>query len=299
MITTQRQNIFVETEMTTMTTRDIGRVVRTPPPAPGFIGEGHTAVEVVNPADFPRNDPFIVLMDDRVDLPPGGRAGGAHPHAGFEIATFLVEGELRDRDEGVLRAGDVMWTTAGSGVIHNEDVEAFGKTRILQLWMTLPSAERWSRPRFAHMTRDAAPVRQEPGVSARIYSGRSGDIETAAHTYLPLTMIDIQMDARRSFEQSLPASFNGFVYVLDGEVKAGTKTLVAGEVGRLAEGDASTSGALHFETGDVGARVILYAGERQRTPIVMHGPFVGETRADLMRVSQAYIQGKLPRVSEL
>ncbi len=285
--------------MTTMMTREIGRVVRTPPPAPGFIGEGHTAVEVVNPADFPRNDPFIVLMDDRVDLPPGGRAGGAHPHAGFEIATFLVEGELRDRDEGVLRAGDVMWTTAGSGVIHNEDVEAFGKTRILQLWMTLPSAERWSRRRFAHMTRDAAPIREEPDVSARIYSGRSGEIEAVAHTYLPLTMIDIHMEARRSFEQTLPASYNGFVYVLDGEVTVGTKALVAGQVGWLAEVDPSTSGDLRFETGDVGARMILYAGERQRTPIVMHGPFVGETRADLMRVSQAYIQGKLPRVSEL
>ena len=149
------------------------------------------------------------------------------------------------------------------------------------------------------MARDAAPLRQEPGVSARVYSGRSGQIDAPAHTYLPLTMIDIHMDARRSFEQSLPPSFNGFVYVLDGEVKAGTKTLVAGEVGWLAEADAPTSGALHFETGDVGARIVLYAGERQRTPIVMHGPFVGETRADLMRVSQAYIQGKLPRVSEL
>ena len=285
--------------MTTMTTRDIGRVVQTHPPAPGFIGEGHTAVQVVSPADFPRNDPFIVLMDDRVDLPPGSHAGGAHPHAGFEIATFLVEGELRDRDEGVLRGGDVMWTTAGSGVIHNEEVESFGKTRILQLWMTLPSAERWSRPRFTHMARDTAPVRLEPGISARVYSGRSGQIEAPAHTYLPLTMIDIHMDARRSFEQSVPASFNGFVYVLDGEVRAGTKTLVAGEVGWLADVDASASGELHFETGERGARVMLYAGERQRTPIVMHGPFVGETRADLMRVSQAYVQRKLPRVSEL
>jgi redox-sensitive bicupin YhaK (pirin superfamily) len=257
------------------------------------------AVEVVNPPDFLRNDPFIVLMDDRVDLPPGGRAGGAHPHAGFEIATFLVEGELRDRDEGVLRGGDVMWTTAGSGVIHNEDVAAFGTTRILQLWMTLPNAERWSRPRFAHMARDAAPVRHEPGVSARVYSGRSGQIEVPAHTYLPLTMIDIHMDARRSFEQNVPASFNGFVYVLDGEVKAGTKTLVAGQVGWLADVDTSISGDLHLETREHAARVMLYAGERQRTPIVMHGPFVGETRADLMRVSQAYLQGKLPRVSEL
>ena len=290
---------LMNTQMTTPTSRDIGRVVQTPPPAPGFIGEGHTAVEVVNPADFPRNDPFIVLMDDRVELSPGSHAGGAHPHAGFEIATFLVEGELRDRDEGVLRGGDVMWTTAGSGVIHNEDVEAFGKTRILQLWMTLPSAARWSRPRFAHMARDAAPVRQEPGVLARIYSGSSGNIHAPAHTFLPLTMIDIHMDARRSFQQNLPASFNGFVYVLEGEVRAGTKPLAAGQVGWLADVDTSSSGELDLATGEDGARVMLYAGERQRTPIVMHGPFVGETRADLVRVSQAYVQGKLPRVSEL
>src|ERR1043165_412177 len=94
----------------------IDRVVTTPPPKPGFIGEGHTAVMV-------ENDPFIALMDDRIDIAPGRRAGGAHPHAGFEIATFLVEGELRDRDEGTLRAGEVMWTTAGSGIVHNEDVE--------------------------------------------------------------------------------------------------------------------------------------------------------------------------------
>ena len=81
-----------------------------------------------------------MLADDRVDLPPGQRAGGPHPHAGFEILTFAVEGEARDRDEGLLRAGDVLWMTAGSGVVHNEDLEPLGKVRILQLWVTLPSA---------------------------------------------------------------------------------------------------------------------------------------------------------------
>src|SRR4051812_30173258 len=194
---------------TTTTTRGIERVVQTPPPAPGFIGEGHTAVPVINPAEFVSNDPFIVLMDDRIDLPPGRRAGEAHPHAGFEIATWVVEGELRDRDEGVLRAGDVMWTTAGSGVIHNEDVEPHGRTRILQLWMTLPSSARWSTPRFVHVARDAAPVRTEPGVVAHVYSGHSGSIEAATHTHLPLTMVDIQMQPAAAFVQDLPASYNG------------------------------------------------------------------------------------------
>lgn len=131
-----------------MPNRGIGRVVTTAPPSPGFIGEGHTAVSVVDPNEFVRNDPFILLMDDRIDLEPRREAGGAHPHGGFETVTFVVEGELRDRDEGTLKTGDILWMTAGSGVIHNENVVPLGKSRILQLWLTLPKQERWAAPRF-------------------------------------------------------------------------------------------------------------------------------------------------------
>jgi quercetin 2,3-dioxygenase len=275
--------------------RDVARVVDTPAPEPGFIGAGHTAVRVIDPNDFLENDPFIALMDDRIELATGGRAGGAHPHAGFEIATFLVEGELRDRDEGTLRAGEVMWTTAGSGVIHNEDVEPFGKSRILQLWMTTPSDKRWEKPRFTHMPADRIPERKGPGTRVRVLSGRSGDIETPASTHLPMMMLDIHMATRSSFMQEIPAGYNGFLYVLAGSITAGSKTLKEGQVGWLDAGD----GLLSIQAGPVGARAVLYAGERQRVPLVMHGPFVGETRGDLMRVSRDYTEGRLPRVSEL
>jgi hypothetical protein len=114
--------------------------------------------------------------------------------------TFAVEGEARDRDEGLLRAGDVRWMTAGSGVVRNEDVEPLGKLRILQFWMTLPSASRWAPARFAHMPHGSR--------------------------------------------------------------------------------DAVRRGA--SEGANRGAR-----------------PFVGGTRADLVRVSRAYAEGRMPRVSEL
>jgi redox-sensitive bicupin YhaK (pirin superfamily)/CheY-like chemotaxis protein len=280
-----------------VTTRDIARVVQTPPAEPGFIGEGHTAVQVVSPADFVRNDPFIALMDDRIDLAPGVHAGGAHPHAGFEIATFLVEGELRDRDEGTLHAGEAMWTTAGSGVIHNEDVEPIGKSRILQLWMTTPSAARWVQPRFAHMPLAAIPERKSPGARVRVLSGRVGDVVAPAHTHLPLTMLDIHMASRSSTGVEIPAGYNGFVYMLGGQFTVGTQLLKEGEVGWL---DAKLDeGTLSLAAGPVGGRAVLYAGERQHVPIVIHGPFVGETRADLQRVSQSYMKGQLPRVSDL
>ena len=110
-------------------------------PSAGFIGGGHTAVHAIGANHFAFNDPFIMRADDRLDLPPGSRAGGAHPHAGLEIATLVVEGELDDHDERHLRAGDVAFMTAGKGVVHGENVVPICKARILQLWVTLGQRE--------------------------------------------------------------------------------------------------------------------------------------------------------------
>jgi quercetin 2,3-dioxygenase len=255
---------------------------------------------VLQGREFARTDPFIMLADDRVNLPRGTRAGGPHPHAGFEIVTFAVAGEARDRDEGLLRAGDVLWMTAGSGVVHNEDVEPLGKLRILQLWMTLPSGSRWAPPRFAHMPLETVPVRREPGIDARVYSGTSGVVHAPSHTNLPLTLIDVRLGPDALFEQELPSSYNGFLYPIDGDIVvdgARPQRLATGQIGWLEFGGPSTM--VRLSAGKNGSRVMLYAGQRQNVPIVAHGPFVGETRADLVRVSRAYAEGRMPRVSEL
>lgn len=286
-----------------MSNRGIQSVVTTAPPSPGFMGEGHTAAAVVEPNDFAHSDPFILLMDDRIDLEPGREAGGAHPHGGFETVTFVVEGELRDRDEGTLRTGDVVWMTAGSGVIHNENVVPLGKSRILQLWLTLTRSARWSAPRFEHIARESAPVRQERGVEARVYSGRSGPVRATTHNYVPVTLVDIRLEPGAQFDQDLPDSYNGFLYVLDGAVSVGEDRtrLTAGQVGWLtdAEIETPTLSTVSITGGEDGARVMLYAGERQHVPIVQHGPFVGESRTDIIRLSELYMKGKMPRISEL
>jgi redox-sensitive bicupin YhaK (pirin superfamily) len=277
-------------------------VVTLPPSSPGFIGNGHTAVHVIGPQDFSHNDPFILLADDRLDLARGRQAGAAHPHAGFEIATLIVDGEMRDRDEGLLRAGDVVWTIAGSGVVHNEDVEPLGKVRILQLWVTSPSASRWVAPRFQRTAGENAPVRREPGVEARVYSGMSGTVHGGSHLYLPFTMVDISLMPNAEFEQTLPASYHGFLYPLDGALSAGRtdpRRLAVGQLGWLERVEGVSSTTLTLSAGPGGARVVLYAGERQGVPIVTKGPFVGETRADLTRAAQVYMEGRMPRLSEL
>ncbi|MEP7001097.1 MAG: pirin-like C-terminal cupin domain-containing protein, partial [bacterium] len=228
-------------------------------------------------------------------------AGGEHPHAGFETVTFVLEGELQDHVEGSLSAGDVQWMTAGSGVIHNEDVVPQGKTRILQLWLSLPHADRWSAPRFETVSHDNAPVRREPGVEVRVYSGNSGDAHATTKNYVPVTLADVSLQAGASVDQDLPASYNGFVYVLEGSVRVGENVapLTRGQVGWLDRTTGDSSTTLRLTAEGSGARVMLYAGEPTNIPIVMHGPFVGESRTDLMRVSSDYMTGRFPRMSGL
>ncbi|MDP9280003.1 MAG: hypothetical protein M3P00_11345, partial [Gemmatimonadota bacterium] len=172
-----------------------------------------------------------------------------------------------------------------------------------QLWLTLPHDARWAEPRFEKIARDAAPLRGESGAEARVYSGSSGSVRATTHNYVPVTLIDLRLQPGARFDQDLPDSYNGFLYVLGGDVSIGEQRtrLTVGQVGWLAESPPNASGVswLHIVAGKNGARLILYAGERQRVPIVMHGPFVGENRADIMRLSRAYLEGKLPRISEI
>jgi redox-sensitive bicupin YhaK (pirin superfamily) len=121
---------------------------------------------------------------------------------------------------------------------------------------------------------------------------------------VPVTLADMRLDAGAVVDQELPASYNGFLYVLDGSATAGDgTTLYAGQVGWLDRpglGDAPNgSSVLRITGGDTGARVVLYAGQPQGTPIVTHGPFVGGTREDLIRASRDYRAGRFERMSAL
>jgi quercetin 2,3-dioxygenase len=279
--------------------RRISRVVDVPPAAPGFVGPGHLAAPVVSPENFEMTDPFILLMDDHLDI--GNRpVGGPHPHAGFETVTLILDGAIYDRDEGgALNAGEVQWMTAGSGVIHNEDVTTKGRVRLLQLWLTLPKNARWTSPDFQAIHSDSIPVRHEPGAEIRVYSGSSRGLQSATRNRVPVTMVEIDLEPRASADQEVPASYNGFAFVIDGSVQIGETVLNTGQVGWLDRpSDAGTS-ALHVVAGESGARLILYAGQPQGDPIVAYGPFIGDSKQDIARLFTEYQEGDFPRLSDL
>ena len=287
--------------------RRIARIITVPPLAPGFVGPGHLAGMVVSPEEFARQDPFIVLMDDHLDI--GDRpVGGPHPHAGFETVTLVLDGAVYDRDEGgVINAGEVQWMTAGRGIIHGEHVATKGRVRLLQLWLTLPKAQRWTTPAFQDIHADAVPIRREPGGEVRVYSGASGGHRSATRNQVPVTLIEAVMQPNVSFDQDLPLSFNGFVFVIDGAVRVGAgddsvlvKTGQVGWLDRPEAGAAGDAGSLLRVTAmENGARLVLYAGQPQGDAIAMHGPFIGDTREDIARLYQEYGEGRFERLSHL
>ena len=282
-----------------MTQRTVARVVTVPPLAPGFVGPGHLASLVVSPEDFALTDPFILLADDHLDI--GERPlGGAHPHAGFETVTLLLEGAIHDRDEGgVINAGEVQWMTAGRGIIHGENVAARGRVRLLQLWLTLPKADRWTTPAFQDIRGEAVKVRREPGAEVRLYSGGSGACRSATRNHVPVTLAEVTLAPHAPVEQDIPLSFNGFVFVLRGAVTVGTTRLEAGQVGWLDRPDGDGASVVRATAGGDGARFVLYAGQPQHDAIVSHGPFIGDTREDIARLYSEYRAGTFTRMSEL
>lgn len=281
--------------------RRLGRRRRLPAPQLGFLGPGHTAVEVVGSSDFVATDPFVLLMDDRIDFATGRRVGEAHPHAGLETVTLPLEGGLVDRDEGTLHAGDLVWMTAGRGVVHGEHLFATGSpTRVLQLWLTLPERDRHAPPRFEVLRAAEVPLHRAPGVEARLYSGSTNGLVAATRNYVPVTLVDVRLEAGVTFEQALPGSYAGFLYPLAGEVRVGGTgaPLVVGEVGWL---DRREDGPTQLEitAGPSGARVLLYAGQRQNEPMVHRGPFVAGSETEIVRMYHDYRAGRFVPISQL
>jgi hypothetical protein len=241
------------------------------------------------------NDPFILLMDDYLDI--GDRpVGGPHPHAGFETVTLILDGAIIDRDEGgTLNAGEVQWMTAGSGIIHSEAVRTKGKVRLLQLWLILPKNKRWIAPDFQTINANEVPVHREKGTEIRVYSGSSAGLQSGTRNHVPVTMAEINLEPNTSAELDIAASYNGFAFVIDGSVRIGD----TGQIGWLDRSTDVGASVLRVVAGESGARLVLYAGQPQGDPIVSYGPFIGDSKQDLARLFAEYQWGRFPRLSEL
>lgn len=258
---------------------------------PGFLGTGHMAAQVVGSQGFAYTDPFVILMDDQLDLPGGEMAGGAHPHAGIEIYTFVLEGS----SEGA-RKGNLEVMTAGKGVIHTEEIRGKLQTRILQLWVSLPPEKRRTEPFLQSIDLEHVPVLKTENSEIRVYSGSAYGLISPLKNTTPVTLVDFCLSEQAETTQILPASYNGFVLVIEGQVRVGDTEIKAGESGWLNKSGQSGPAEITYRAGDEGARFVFYAGEPQNSPIVAHGPFVADTQDDIVGLYQAYRNGDMKHI---
>lgn len=276
-----------------MIQRTIGRITRGEFHR-GFLGEGHSAAAVVDGSNFSTTDPFIILMDDRLNLPGGQAVGGAHPHAGFETVTLVLKGDDKHWKTGTL---EIM--TAGKGIVHTEEMTDPTDMHILQLWLALPQDKRWVAPRWQELQAENAPVYKTDKLTATVYSGSSNGLTSPIQNYTPLTLVDFSLTAGATVTQELPAGYNGFAYVIEGEVQVGDKTLAAGDAGWLNSVADKGMTELLLKTTDSNARVILYAAQPHGAEIVSHGPFIGDSREDIVKLYHEYNKGQMPHLNDL
>jgi redox-sensitive bicupin YhaK (pirin superfamily) len=273
--------------------------IQTPDPHQGFLGPDHTARAVIQ-VPYPESDPFILLMDDILDKQDGEPVGGPHPHAGFETVSLLLEGEVGDAAHK-MKAGDLQMMTAGSGIIHTETIDTKTRMRLLQLWLNLPQQHRWTTPRVQDLPAAQVPTISGDGLNIRVYSGTLGGITSPLLNYTPVIIAELKLEPGVTTTQQLPASYSSFLYVIEGTVQVGAeqKALNQGQVGWLDRFSEEAASELILTAGAIGARIVLYAGQPQGDPIVSHGPFIGDTEADIKRLYGEFRQGKMEHISQV
>ncbi len=252
----------------------------------------HTAGPVLEPGAWEKNDPFLLMMEDQFQK----GAFDVHPHRGMETVTYVISGQIEHYDThsgegGVIGPGDVQWMTAGSGVEHNEVPSEGITAHSLQLWVNLPKAYKMTRPRYQNLKSEEMPVRQEEGATLRVFSGSSRGVKSSTLNYIPVTMVEMLIEPGHTVTQDLPGSYNGFIYVIEGEGTFGQNNIKAskGEVLWLSKGG---SGESEIDiTASQALRVLLYAGEPIHEPVVARGPFVMNTEREITEAFSEYRQG--------
>ncbi|MCF0049301.1 pirin family protein [Dyadobacter sp. LJ53] len=265
----------------------------------GFLGEGHQAAMLFENLDFSQTDPFILLADDHLDLSGAIPTGSAHPHAGIEIAMFIIEGKLPENGK-VLQAGDLEFLTTGSGIVHADAFNEPIKTRILQLWITLPKKERYAEPREQQLHVHTIPVQKNGNNEIRVYSGSSNGLQAPTQNHVPITIVDFHFDSGYETVQVIPATYNAFIYVISGAVAIGDgeDIISKNEIAwfSIPGKDHQDSSQIKFTGVEDGTRFVFYAGEPQHSRIVRRGPFVVDSQEEIPDLYDRYRSGKMTHV---
>ncbi len=242
--------------------------------------------------------PFLLLDEmGPADYAPGQAVGAPwHPHRGFETITYMLAGEMEHEDsvgsKGVITPGDVQWMTAGKGIIHSElptkkMMDEGGLMHGFQIWVNLPAKDKMMNPRYQDITSDDSPTIEKDGVWARVIAGECLGIESSIDTVIPITYVHVKMESGSSLDKNLDEELNGMIYVFKGEVSIEGKSVKDGSLALLSAGS-----EVKIEAKEQSEFLIL-AGPELNEPIARYGPFVMNTREEILQAIDDYQRGIL------
>jgi quercetin 2,3-dioxygenase len=275
----------------------------------GFEGEGFPVRRAFAGVDQRRLDPFIHLDQmGEVEYAPGEPKGTPwHPHRGFETVTYIIDGTFVHQDSngggGVITNGDTQWMTAGSGLLHieappEELVVSGGLFHGLQLWVNLPAREKMSPPRYQDLRGGevALLTTHDGGALLRLIAGDLDGHRGPGATRTPIAMVHATVSPGARLELPWNPGFNALVYVLNGRgtIGAGRRSIGMGQLAVFGDGDHLTLTAdEQQESRSPNLDVVILGGRPIREPVAWHGPFVMNTRAELIQAFEDFQAGRL------
>ncbi len=256
-------------------------------------------------------DPFLLLDEmGPVELGPGEAKGAPdHPHRGFETVTYMIAGKMEHRDShgnaGRLGPGDVQWMTAGAGVVHSEmpaaDFERQGgRMHGFQLWVNLPRRDKMIRPHYQEIPAAGIPTAASADGKAavRVIAGEAMGVKAVINTRTPIIYLHWTLKPGTRIVQPAPADYNAFAYAFGGEGRFGRDEKAAVErqmVMFAGDGDAVSIAAPQSAREPL--ETLLIAGLPLHEPVVRYGPFVMNTREEIIKAFEDYREGRMGEIA--
>jgi redox-sensitive bicupin YhaK (pirin superfamily) len=274
-----------------------------------YEGEGFPVRRAFAGVDLRALDPFI-HMDQmgEVEYAPGEPKGTPwHPHRGFETVTYMIDGEFQHSDSngggGLITNGDTQWMTAGGGILHIEvppehQIASGGLFHGFQLWVNLPRAQKFVAPRYQDIRAGNVALLGSPdgGALLRVIAGEVDGHTGPGSTYTPITLVHATLSPGASLTLPWRKDFNALAYVMngDGTVGAERRPVRLGQLAVYGAGDVITMTAnTAQESRSPNLDVLILGGRPIREPVAAYGPFVMNTRAELMQAFEDYQAGRL------
>ncbi len=274
----------------------------------GFEGEGFPVRRAFAGVPLEALDPFIHLDQmGAVDYGPGEPRGTDwHPHRGFETVTYMLDGTFQHQDShgggGVITDGATQWMTAGGGILHIETppeelVVSGGLFHGLQLWVNLPSADKLVAPRYQSLEGEQATLlaSADGGALVRVIAGDVAGHRGPGATHTPITFLHATVAPGARLHLPWRPDFNALAYVLSGSGRAGSegRPVTGGDLVVFGSGDHLLLSASDRQGADTpNLEVVILGGQPIREPVAWYGPFVMNTKAEVIQAVEDYQAGR-------